>query len=138
MKTELFLSHLSKVKQTGRGRWLACCPAHDDKCPSLTITESDSDRLLVHCFAGCGIGEIMAAVGMDVSDLMPDAPTAHLTRRGRIPAADVLRAMSFSATIVALAAADMAKGKVLTEAEKNKLLAIAGEFQQALEMVGGQ
>lgn len=133
-----FLSRLAKVRQTGRGRWMACCPAHDDRTPSLVITEADDGRILAHCFAGCAIGDVAGAVGMSVSDLMPDAPKAQYARPMRIPASDVLKAMAFQATVVALAACDMGKGKVLSEAEKNKLLAIAGEFQQALEMVEGK
>ncbi len=40
-----------------RGHWhgtygTACCPAHDDRRPSLSISERDG-KLLVHCFAGC-------------------------------------------------------------------------------------
>lgn len=31
---------------------MACCPAHDDHTPSLSITQ-DGDRVLVHCHAGC-------------------------------------------------------------------------------------
>ena len=33
--------------------WLACCPAHDDREPSLAIRDGDDGRVLVHCHAGC-------------------------------------------------------------------------------------
>lgn len=138
MKTDAFLAQLQKVKATGRGRWVACCPAHDDRTPSLSIAEGDDGRVLAHCFGGCDVASVAAAVGMTLSDLMPDAPIAHQTRRMRIPAMDVLKAMRFNATVVALAACDMGKGKALSVEEKNKLLAIAGEFQQAIELVEGQ
>lgn len=32
--------------------WVAQCPAHDDRNPSLSISEADG-RILVHCHAGC-------------------------------------------------------------------------------------
>jgi hypothetical protein len=33
--------------------WAACCPAHDDGNPSLSISEADDGKVLVHCHAGC-------------------------------------------------------------------------------------
>jgi len=36
------------------GGYLALCPCHPDKDPSLSINEEDG-KLLVHCF-GCGAG----------------------------------------------------------------------------------
>lgn len=39
-------------RRSGR-TWLACCPAHDDRDPSLAIRDGDDGRVLVHCHAGC-------------------------------------------------------------------------------------
>jgi len=47
------------ARKTGRG-WLARCPAHDDKRPSLSIGESNSGKLLIHCFGGCSFEMIIA------------------------------------------------------------------------------
>jgi hypothetical protein len=33
--------------------WIACCPAHDDRNPSLSLKDTDDGRILVHCHAGC-------------------------------------------------------------------------------------
>ena len=33
--------------------WIAHCPAHDDRNPSLSISESPDGKLLVKCHAGC-------------------------------------------------------------------------------------
>jgi len=46
------LDRLDKVKQTGPDRWIACCPAHDDKSPSLAVRELDDGRILLHDFGG--------------------------------------------------------------------------------------
>ena len=35
------------------GGWLACCPSHRDKTPSLSIVDGRCGRPIVHCFAGC-------------------------------------------------------------------------------------
>lgn len=70
-KTEILLSLLSGVKNTGRDKWLAQCPAHDDRSPSLAIKQID-DRLLIRCFAGCGYLDVLAAIGLDANALFPD------------------------------------------------------------------
>lgn len=49
------------ARETGGGQFIACCPAHDDRHPSLSFTISGT-RLLLYCFAGCSYGEIVAAL----------------------------------------------------------------------------
>jgi hypothetical protein len=132
MRVDAFLAQLQKVRGSN-GHWIACCPAHDDRTPSLTIAEGQDGRVLVHCFGGCPVEAVVGAVGMTLSDLMPEGAPLEPSRKMRIPAPDVLRAMSFSATMVAIYAADMAKGVQLTPEDKAKLFAIAGEFQEAVE-----
>lgn len=43
---------LGNFKRSGDG-FMACCPAHEDNNPSLSIKDGADDRVLVHCFAGC-------------------------------------------------------------------------------------
>ena len=69
---EQILSRLDKVKSRGPQSYLARCPAHDDKTPSLAITQLSDGRILMKCFAGCGASEIMAQIGLELSDLFPD------------------------------------------------------------------
>jgi len=69
---DTLLSKVHKLKKTGDGKWLACCPAHDDKSPSLAIKLAD-DRILIHCFAGCDVSSIVGALGLELSDLMPES-----------------------------------------------------------------
>ena len=47
-------------RRSGRG-WVCMCPAHKDKTPSLSITESDG-TLLVHCFTGCSQDAVISAL----------------------------------------------------------------------------
>lgn len=68
-----FLTRLDGVRSRGTGRWSARCPSHQDKCPSLSVQEGDRG-LLVHCFAGCTVEEVTAAVNLRVSDLFTDTP----------------------------------------------------------------
>jgi len=65
------LSRLKKV-QGGHGQWKACCPAHDDKTPSLSVKEGNDGRVLMHCHANCTLEQITAALGITSDDLLPD------------------------------------------------------------------
>ena len=55
----------------GRG-WL--CPAHDDRNASLSVAEGDDGRVLVKCFAGCSVEEIVAELGLEMRDLFDQPP----------------------------------------------------------------
>ena len=46
------------------GCWMARCPAHDDRKPSLSITDSQDGKVLVRCHAGCDQDELIAALRM--------------------------------------------------------------------------
>jgi DNA primase len=42
--------------------WMACCPAHQDRDPSLAITDSRDGKVLVRCHAGCDQRDVIAAL----------------------------------------------------------------------------
>lgn len=65
------LGRLAKVRRIGDGRWMAACPAHKDKGPSLSVRELADGRVLVHCFAGCGAADVVRAAGVDMEALFP-------------------------------------------------------------------
>jgi putative DNA primase/helicase len=44
------------------GARMACCPAHNDRTPSLSIRESKDGKVLVRCRAGCGQRDVIAAL----------------------------------------------------------------------------
>ena len=68
---DVVLSTLDKVKKSGKG-WLACCPAHDDRSPSLSIAEGDDGRVLLHCYAGCDTRAVVESAGLKMADLFPE------------------------------------------------------------------
>lgn len=68
---ELVLARLDRVRHKGSGKWDACCPAHDDRNPSLSIAEGENGAVLLKCFAGCETADVVAAMGMELSDLFP-------------------------------------------------------------------
>ena len=51
------------------GSWKALCPAHEDREPSLSVTEGDDGRALLKCFAGCATEDIVAELGLEMKDL---------------------------------------------------------------------
>jgi len=75
IRTDRVLNQLDQIKRTGDNKWMACCPAHDDKSPSLSIRLTD-DRLLLHCFAGCPAEDVLSALGLTFGDLYDDASKA--------------------------------------------------------------
>lgn len=48
-------------RKVGRG-WLARCPAHDDRDPSLSIRNAEDGKVLVCCHAGCEQAVVIAAL----------------------------------------------------------------------------
>jgi putative DNA primase/helicase len=44
------------------GGWMARCPAHDDRNPSLSIREGDDGKPLVRCHAGCDQARVIAVL----------------------------------------------------------------------------
>src|SRR5262245_47104509 len=67
MTTDQVLSHFERVKRCSSG-WSTRCPAHDDTKNSLSISECDG-KIMIHCFAGCEIGSIVAHAGLAMTDL---------------------------------------------------------------------
>ena len=65
------LSRLKNVRLTRSG-WTACCPAHDDRHASLSISVGDDGRVLLHCHAGCDVRDVASALGLEMRDLFPE------------------------------------------------------------------
>jgi hypothetical protein len=129
---DALLARLSKVK--GRnGSWTACCPAHNDKSPSLAIRE-ESGKVLVHCFGGCEVSAIVGALGMDMTDLFPPSePKYPPAPKVKFFATDLLRVIRMEARIVAIAAYDMGKGKALPQPDLARLQLACQRINDALE-----
>ncbi len=122
MNIDNLLSRLNKVKKTGNGRWLACCPAHQDKHPSMNIKESPDGTILIICRAGCANHDILQAIGLEFSDLFPEKLADHIRPQKRpFPAADVLQALSTETLIVHITADRMSKGEILDSSELARL-----------------
>lgn len=135
--TEQFLERLEAVCETGPGRWLARCPAHDDRIPSLSIREMDY-RVLLHCFSRCSAADVVAAVGLELRDLFRPSLKAGTHSQGplrsRIPAADALRAMDHEALVVAMIASDVHRHRECTDDTWERLALAVGRIGRARDL----
>jgi hypothetical protein len=131
------LDRLERVKQTAPGRWLARCPAHEDKSPSLSIRQLDDGRILLHDFAGCEVGDVLAALGLQLQDLFPERlpgvgearsyPQSH----SHIPARDLLEIISEETSVVAIVASHMLANKTISESDWQRLATAASRIHRA-------
>lgn len=76
---EALLSRLNKVKATSSNSYQACCPAHEDKSPSLSIKIAD-DRILLKCWSGCNAQDIVSALGLSMRDLFLKSDSLDIER----------------------------------------------------------
>jgi hypothetical protein len=132
---ENLISRLDKVK--GRnGSWTARCPAHADKGPSLAVTEREDGRILMHCFAGCNISDVLGALGMDMSDLFPPKEKSFDAARPAIKpaffASDLMRIIHVEALVVQIVAFDIAKGKPVNEETRERMLTAYERIDEAV------
>jgi len=54
-------SGLNKVRWHGDYKFSACCPAHDDRNPSLSVSDKNG-KILVKCWAGCSQEAVIGAL----------------------------------------------------------------------------
>jgi hypothetical protein len=123
MSIENLLNRLTKVKG-GKGRWTACCPSHEDRSPSLAIRETEDGRILLKCFGGCSVQEIVGSIGMDIGELFPpdDKLSHHKPKvKNSFYATDLLRVIEFESVLVSVAASNIANGVKLTDNDRSRL-----------------
>ncbi len=58
-----------RICESRGGKWsgtkgMACCPAHDDRTPSLGVSLG-RQAILFHCFAGCDQQSVLAALARE-------------------------------------------------------------------------
>jgi hypothetical protein len=132
VNAESFLSGLKKVRRTVPGEWVACCPAHEDRSPSLAVKQADDGRILVHCFAGCSVDAICGAAGILMSDLFPEKLIAERLNPIGFNPRTLLKAMAFNAQIVALLAGDIVEGRSVSNDDLKTVQKIRKEFEEVL------
>jgi hypothetical protein len=139
MSASNLIARLQRVRETGRGRWIALCPAHQDRRPSLGVRELEDGRVLVHCFAGCDIRSVVQAAGISFSDLFParsGTQCRSAVRRGVHPL-DALACVAHEARVVVITARMLQAGDELP-ADFVERAALAGRrIAAALDVAHG-
>jgi len=123
MNIDQLLARLEKTRRTGDGKWLACCPAHNDKHPSLAIKLTDDEKILIHCFAGCDIEAIISSLDLTLADLMPDNPAY---KKGSKPPKfnryELFDRLVFESIILCLAIRQLNNNEALTPDDHKRVL----------------
>jgi hypothetical protein len=134
---ENLIQRLAKVR--GRnGSWTACCPAHNDKGPSLAVRELPDGRVLLHCFAGCETESVLGAIGMDMTDLFPPDSKRREYGPGKpgvkpaFYASDLMRIIAFEALVVQIVAFDIAAGKRPSEEDRQRMMLAHQRIEEAM------
>ena len=132
MSIDSVLCLLNRTRQTGHGKYVASCPAHDDRSPSLAIKECDDGRVLVHCHAGCETEDVLSAVGLAFADLMPERIDGkHSFRPQRFDARQVLATLDHESLVVAIVGADFLQHQAIDEPTWGRLAQAVGRINSA-------
>lgn len=134
------IDRLKGVRQTANNRWVASCPAHDDRSPSLAVRKLDDGRILLHDFGGCATTDVLAALGLELKDLYPERFTMT-SLPGQRPnhwhaSREALRALRQEVLVVAIAAENVAGDIILSDDDRDRLLLAAQRIRSAAEACG--
>lgn len=131
MSAAALLDRLDGVRDRGNGQWYARCPAHDDKGPSLSVKETSDGTVLVHCFAGCDVGSIVAAAGLELADLFPERLEPRKGSKPRWNPRDLLLVIRHEALVIACAAGQL---DMLDQDELDRVKLAGTRIVSALEV----
>lgn len=119
------IARLDGARETGPGRWISRCPAHEDRSPSLSIRECDDGTILLHDFGGCTALDIVQAIGLEFADLFPARQIRRVDRHARgvprLSAAERLELIEHEIATAALILANVVEARDITEADWTRL-----------------
>lgn len=125
------LGRIDKPRQRQPGQYSGLCPAHADKGPSLSVRETPEGAVLLHCFAGCGAAEIVAAMGLELHDLFaPRDKPANTPKKiaNLLTAGQALELLADETRLVAVALANYFHEVALSQQDVDRLLTAAGRI----------
>ncbi len=70
LKMQTVLGRLEGIRKNGTG-YMAKCPAHADRNPSLSIREGVKG-IVLYCHAGCSVNSVLESIDLSPSDLFYD------------------------------------------------------------------
>jgi hypothetical protein len=133
MSAEALLARLDKVRKRGPGQYSACCSAHEDRKPSLSVRELPDGTVLLKCWAGCSVADIVAAVGLELHDLFPPRPQpghGHGPAKPRrlLSAGQALELLHDEAHVIAVAGLNAGHGVELSDEDRARVLRAAARI----------
>ena len=141
---EKVLAVAESVTQSKPGQWRCKCPSHQaevSKKKSLSVSETATGSVLIHCFAGCDVDAVVTAWGLSLSDLFPKDEHIQKSKydnkpkflNGKDPR-KIIEGVRFVATIVELGASKLLQGEILDD---DDLYTLKGSAQDLREMLYG-
>lgn len=149
MTAAVLLDRLQRVRATGTGRWVACCPCHESASgSSLAVRELPDGRVLVHDFGGCAVEDVLGAVGLTFGDLFPERIDTSAEARGdrryrsrvtqRFDAATMIRALHAEVIVAATIIARFIDHGAVDDADRTALWRSASLLADAVEVLDGR
>jgi len=130
------VSRLEKVKQTSTEQYIAICPSHQDKSPSLSIKELPDGRVLINCFAGCSASEILGSIGLSLEDLYPESKGSFKSEKRPFSSSHGLNMIGYESSIILACAGFLREGKELSEANFARMVEAVTRIQNVLRACG--
>ena len=144
---DLLLSRLDNVKPAGQG-YRACCPAHESKSRStLCIKQGDDGRVLLHCFGGCSVLEVVHNLGLELKDLFERPVVSNMTVEEKLRIRQLakerqwkvaLESLPLEIAIVEIAAVHLSKGEPLNERDHLRLELAGKRITSAKAVICGR
>jgi hypothetical protein len=134
---EAVLPKLDGLRKTAADRWIAKCPAHEDRHPSLSIKACEDGTLLMKCRSRqCDLRDIVHAIGLELRDLFARRVTDRRrayehelapwqfegrSRKDKLPVSDALQLIRLEMYVVLICANDMVRGVEITVQDLDRL-----------------
>ncbi len=139
MTIENLLNRLDKVRNRGGGKWMASCPCHEDKTPSLAI-KYDNETILLHCFSQqCSPQEICSSIGIEITELFPPSDKFDAKqpaqKRQFYDSAQVLEGLAYEALVMHIISNDILKNGSIEPDERERLAQASCRINAALEYI---
>lgn len=130
---------VGKVRKGHHGQYTLNCFAHEDKAPSLSVRETPDGAVLLHCFGGCEVADVVASMGLQMTDLFPprEAPaTAPKRIANLLTAGQALGLLATESQLVAVALTNYMRGIQLTPQDTERLRLAAARINLLHEQTG--
>jgi hypothetical protein len=135
MPSLALIDRLEDIQQTSPDSWRCRCPAHEGRSRSLAVKDTGG-TLLLKCFAGCTVLEIVESVGLKLSDLFDKSTpySAPVARQHRLTAnaRETLEAILIPARVLNIIG-DISILRLLTSAELDDYINARRTVNNALD-----